>query len=138
MVGRSELHTYFKFVYLYQKKMFIFRGLLIEIGEQLLSIFSFLKGHWISHQTSHQFCSHHFFNVARFLCVLKCFSKYIEPVYAYRMHCFLQILALHFIQIIWLWQKRTVWDQGCGNVSDQNIEIISKIWVLESYCTSED
>lgn len=34
--------THFKFVYLYQMEMFIFR-LLIEIGEQLLSIFSFLK-----------------------------------------------------------------------------------------------
>lgn len=49
MVGHSELHNYFKFVYLYQMKMFIFRGLLIEIGEQLLSTFSFLKGHWILH-----------------------------------------------------------------------------------------
>lgn len=49
MVGHSELCTYFKFVYLYQMKMFTFRGLLIEIGEELLSIFSFLKGHWILH-----------------------------------------------------------------------------------------
>lgn len=44
MVGRSELHSYFKFVYLYQMKMWIFRGLLIEIGERLLSVFSFLEG----------------------------------------------------------------------------------------------
>lgn len=41
MVGHSELHTYFKFVYLYQMKMFIFRGLLIEIGEQLFEFFQF-------------------------------------------------------------------------------------------------
>ena len=33
--------------------MFTFRGSLIEMGEQFLSIFSFLKGHWILHQTSH-------------------------------------------------------------------------------------
>lgn len=49
MVGHSELYTYFKFVYLYQMKMFTFRGSLIEMGEQFLSIFSFLKGHWILH-----------------------------------------------------------------------------------------
>lgn len=47
MVGHSILYTYFKFVCLYQMKMFTFRQLLIEIGEQLLSIFSFLQGHWI-------------------------------------------------------------------------------------------
>lgn len=49
MVDHSELHTYFNFVYLYQMKMFICRGLFIAIGEQLLSIFSFLKGPWILH-----------------------------------------------------------------------------------------
>lgn len=32
MVGHSELHIYFKFVYLYLMKMFVFRGLLIETG----------------------------------------------------------------------------------------------------------
>lgn len=41
MVDHSELHTYFKFVYLYQMKMFIFRGLLIEIGEQLFEYLQF-------------------------------------------------------------------------------------------------
>lgn len=30
MVGHSELHIYFKFVYLYLMKMFVFTGLLIE------------------------------------------------------------------------------------------------------------
>lgn len=102
MVGHSELYTYFNFVYLYQMKMFICRGLFIEIGEQLLSIFSFLKGPWILHSTSHPCHSYPLFNIARFLCVLEPVSKYIEPVYADRMHYLLQILALHFIQMRWL------------------------------------
>lgn len=41
MVGHSELHSYFKFVYLYQMKMCIFRGLLIEIGERLFECLQF-------------------------------------------------------------------------------------------------
>lgn len=43
-----------------------------------MSIFSFLKEHWILHDTRHGYRSHYLFDIARFLCVLKCFSKYIE------------------------------------------------------------
>lgn len=49
MASYSELHTYFKCVCLCQMEMFIFRRLLIETGEQHLSIFSFLKARWILH-----------------------------------------------------------------------------------------
>lgn len=63
--------------------------LLIEIGGQLLSIFSFLKDTGFSIIQANN--TVHFLSIARFLCIFKCFLKYIDPMDADQMHCLLQI-----------------------------------------------
>lgn len=88
-------------------EMLIFRAL-IETGDQLLSVFSFLKDAGLCH-TGHQRCSHCLLqctlpdsvtqatNIVHSICkavhalyVFKCFSNYIERICAERMYCSLR------------------------------------------------
>lgn len=61
-------------------EMFIFRGLLRETGEQI-EYFQFPERTLDSPLDKPSILFTHFFNAARFLCVLKCFSKYTELMF---------------------------------------------------------
>lgn len=98
MIGHSELYTYFKFVYLYQNENVHFLRVVSSNWGATSEYLQFPGRTLDSPLDKPQYHSHHPSHVACLLCICKCFSKYIEPMYADRMHCLLQILALCFIK----------------------------------------